>query len=209
MFDFDGVLADTVEVKTDAFAEIYRPFGEDVVRRVTAHHRANGGMSRFEKFRLYHREFLGKVLTSQQLEELCDRFAALVVEKVVQSPEIPGANEFVMRSCRSGRLCAIDSGTPESEIGEIVSRRGMAAYFSAVKGAPASKVQNLAELLLYFEMTGADTVFFGDAESDYVAAQECGAGFVGLGKFMRQFAPARRVEFPTFNDFSCLLEWQS
>jgi len=61
IFDFDGVIVESVQVKTDAFAEIYNPFGKEIVQKVVKHHKANGGISRFEKFELYHRNFLALV----------------------------------------------------------------------------------------------------------------------------------------------------
>ena len=45
-FDFDGVIADSVGCKTDAFREIYLSFGEDVASKVVVHHLNNGGVSR-------------------------------------------------------------------------------------------------------------------------------------------------------------------
>ena len=50
IFDFDGVIAESVNVKTEAFASLYEPYGKDVVNKVEQHHLANGGVSRFEKF---------------------------------------------------------------------------------------------------------------------------------------------------------------
>ena len=49
-FDFDGVIADSVNVKTEAFEKIYLPYGKEIAEKVINHHRENGGMSRFEKF---------------------------------------------------------------------------------------------------------------------------------------------------------------
>ena len=54
IFDYDGVIAESVNVKTEAFAEMYKPYGESILKKVVSHHEANGGISRFEKFRIYH-----------------------------------------------------------------------------------------------------------------------------------------------------------
>ena len=35
IFDFDGVIAESVEVKTDAFANLYQPYGDNVVNKVS------------------------------------------------------------------------------------------------------------------------------------------------------------------------------
>ena len=60
IFDFDGVIAESVQVKSDSFAALYKPYGLDIVKKVVEHHEANGGMSRFYKFRLYHESFLNQ-----------------------------------------------------------------------------------------------------------------------------------------------------
>ena len=70
IFDFDGVIAESVNVKTQAFKKIYQQYGNEVVSEVIKHHLSNGGISRFEKFKLYHKKFLGKQLSEEQLVKL-------------------------------------------------------------------------------------------------------------------------------------------
>ena len=50
-FDFDGVLVESVDIKTTAFARLYAGHGEPVADAVVAYHRQNMGTSRFVKFR--------------------------------------------------------------------------------------------------------------------------------------------------------------
>ena len=54
IFDFDGVIAESIQMKTDAFATLYSDNGADIVQRVVSHHEANGGMSRFDKIKYYN-----------------------------------------------------------------------------------------------------------------------------------------------------------
>jgi beta-phosphoglucomutase-like phosphatase (HAD superfamily) len=178
-FDFDGVLADSVEVKTRAFAKLFEPHGPEVVARVVAHHRDHGGMTRVDKFHHYYHEYLGKSLSKKEIADLCQRFSMLVVDKVVAAPEINGADEFLQRWC--GRLaCFVISATPDEEIKEIVKRRGMEGYFKEVLGAPVDKKKNLETLLAKYNLNPSRCCFFGDAESDYVAAHSCGVDFFGI-----------------------------
>ncbi len=58
IFDFDGVLVDSVGIKTEAFREIYAPYGPELVQRVVQHHKVNGGLNWCAKFRIYQNEFL-------------------------------------------------------------------------------------------------------------------------------------------------------
>jgi beta-phosphoglucomutase-like phosphatase (HAD superfamily) len=178
-FDFDGVLADSVEVKTRAFAKLFEPHGPEIVERVVDHHRRHGGMTRAEKFRHYHREYLGTTLNEEGLADLCRRFAALVVDEVVAAPEIPGAEEFVKRW--SSKLdCFVISATPDEEIEEIVRRRGLTGYFKGVFGSSLDKKTNLQNLLSKYAFDPLKCCFFGDAESDYQAARTCETHFIGI-----------------------------
>ncbi len=39
--DFDGVIKDSVEAKSDVFEQIFLPFGNNIAKRVRSHHEAN------------------------------------------------------------------------------------------------------------------------------------------------------------------------
>ena len=189
-FDFDGVLADSVEVKTRAFAKLFEPHGGEVVKKVIAHHRRYGGMTRGEKFSHYYSEYLDRKLNDEEMTDLCRRFSELVVDEVVAAPEINGAEEFLQRWC--GRLaCFVISATPDEEIKEIVKRRGMEEYFKEVLGAPADKKKNLETMLAKYNLNPSRCFFFGDAESDYLAAYTCGVNFFGI--VPREDAPLLRA----------------
>jgi phosphoglycolate phosphatase-like HAD superfamily hydrolase len=178
-FDFDGVLADSIEVKTRAFAKLFESHGNEVVQQVVDYHRRHGGITRTEKFDYYYREILGKALSENDMADLCRRFSALVVDEVVAAPEIEGAEAFLKKW--SPKLsCFVISAVPEEEIREIVRRRHMAGYFKEVLGAPADKKENLGKLLQTYSLTPSACYFFGDAESDYGAAQAWGVPFIGI-----------------------------
>jgi HAD superfamily hydrolase (TIGR01549 family) len=178
-FDFDGVLADSVEVKTKAFARLFEPFGPEVMARVVDHHRRYSGVTRVDKFRHYYREFLQQPLSEEDLAELCRRFARLVVDEVVAAPEIPGAEAFLRVAVGQLPLFVV-SAAPEAELQEIVRSRKWSGYFREVRGAPRSKQENLASLLREYALSPERCLFFGDAEADYRAAQACGVAFIGI-----------------------------
>jgi phosphoglycolate phosphatase-like HAD superfamily hydrolase len=178
-FDFDGVLADSVEVKTRAFAHLFEPYGPAVMTRVVEHHRCNSGVSRVDKFRYYYQEFLHRAIDDQEITALCQRFSRLVVDEVVAAPEIPGAKAFLDASAKRLPLFVV-SAAPEEELREIVARRGWSQYFLEVTGTPKSKRENLAFLLQKYNFVPQDCVFFGDAIADFKAAASCGVCFLGI-----------------------------
>lgn len=179
VFDFDGVLADSVEVKTAAFANLYKEYGDKVVEKVIHHHRNHGGMTRAEKFYHYHSQYAKHPLTDEDHEALCQRFSSLVVEKVTAAKEIAGA-ETMLRHWHGKVPLFIDSATPDEEIILITQKRGIAKYFEKTLGSGHSKTENLKAILEGYDLAPEEVVFYGDAASDYRAATNCGTHFVGI-----------------------------
>ncbi len=182
VFDFDGVILDSVEIKTDAFAALYYDYGADIVSQVVAHHKRNGGVSRFEKFRYYHNKFLNYNLTEIEVDALNRRFSDLVVRKVVAAKEVNGVFEFINSQLSKDKVLIINSATPQGEIIEIVHKRGIAEKFMTVLGSPSTKFENLEIVKKQFNCSYTDMVFFGDALSDWQAASRVGVDFIGIGK---------------------------
>lgn len=184
VFDFDGVLADSVNVKTSAFFELYKGYGEQVANQVVDHHKVNGGMSRFDKFIYYHKTFLNTELDNNDVQELSKKFSSLVVDKVIGSPEISGADKFLQRYCLNNKSAFVNSATPQKEIQEIVIQRRMDKYFTCVYGSPNSKLDNLKSIMSRYNTTPDQTVFFGDALADFKAADKLGCEFIGVGEYI-------------------------
>ena len=178
-FDFDGVVADSVEVKTWAFGKLFERFGPEIRKKVIEHHRKNGGMTRKEKFKHYYRDILRKPLDESVMDGLCSSFSSLVVDKVVSCREIPGVGAF-LEKWHEQVPCFVISATPDEEILTIVERRGLKGYFREVLGSSRAKRVNLQMLLDKYALQGEKCLFFGDAESDYRAAVACKVNFLGI-----------------------------
>ncbi len=179
IFDFDGVVVESGDIKTQAFAELYRPHGEAVAAAVVQYHRLHGGMSRYQKFHYFQQHLLGKPpLTPDEEQELDRQFSELVVEAIVTGEAVPGADEFICQQAARIPLF-VASGTPEIELNSIVMRRGLAPYFTEVRGSPTSKQALIADILSTHAFTPERVLMIGDALIDYQSAQLNGVAFLG------------------------------
>ena len=179
IFDFDGVVAESGKIKTQAFAELYQSYGDEIVAAVVQHHNQNGGMSRYRKFRYYQQHFLeNPSLTADEEKELDRRFSELVVEAVIACDAVPGATELIHQQATRIPLF-VASGTPEVELKVIVERRGLSSYFTEVRGAPTLKQTLVAEIIAAHRLNPASTLMIGDALVDYESADENGLAFLG------------------------------
>ena len=177
IFDFDGVIAESVQVKTDAFGNLYRPYGDNVVKKVIEHHEANGGMSRFEKIKLYHEQFLNKTITNEEIKKLANQFSELVVKKIIDSPFVPGVLEYV-QMCNKKYTLFISSGTPTEEMNQILDGRGISQYFTEVYGSPEKKDVHIAKIMSKYNYLPEELMFYGDANTDIDAAEKSNIPFV-------------------------------
>tara|TARA_B100002003_G_scaffold247841_1_gene280232 strand:- start:227 stop:871 length:645 start_codon:yes stop_codon:yes gene_type:complete len=178
IFDFDGVLVESVNVKTRAFAKMFEDKGEEVVRQVTSFHLKNGGMTRDKKIMFYYNEILMCPLSDEKLEELCDTFSRLVVDEVIRSPYVEGAKEFLEKFYSEIDFYVV-SGTPEQELREIVKRRGMSLFFKGVFGSPVQKGEIAKMILKQNGYNSKEVVYVGDSIADLRGAIESGTRFIG------------------------------
>lgn len=179
-FDFDGVILDSVDVKTKAFAKMFQQYGPEIESKVVTYHLKNGGVSRFEKFKYYYKEYLRQNLSEHKLMELSDQFSALVVQDVVNSEFIEGAFETLNGLKRNEIPAYIVSGTPHEEINDIVRKKGLEQYFDEVHGSPRKKGEITKDIIQRREYEPTKCLFIGDALSDYEAAVENEMYFLGI-----------------------------
>ncbi len=176
-FDFDGVIAESVNVKTEAFYQIYFKYGEEIAEKVKAHHLANGGMSRFEKIKLYRQGYLQLEPDAEAEKQDAESFSSLVVQKVIESPFVDGAISFLEEHHTTKDQFVI-SGTPTSELRQIIAARNLDKYFLQSYGSPESKHHWINHILNERGYAPQECLFFGDAKADFNAAQQGETDFI-------------------------------
>ena len=178
VFDFDGVLAESVNVKGEAFYALYEDAGAEIQDKVLAYHEANGGVSRYDKIRYYEETLCGRVATEEIIQSRADRFSALVEKRVVESDWVAGAKSF-LENYYVKIPFYIASATPEIELLRITQSRGMSHYFKGIYGTPKKKSDNLKSVIEENGYSPQKTLMIGDAITDYKAAQNNKTQFIG------------------------------
>ncbi|MGB7789250.1 HAD family hydrolase [Methanoregula sp.] len=177
IFDFDGVILESVTIKTEAFRVLFSDVPEHV-DEIVQFHRDNGGMSRFDKIRYIYKNILKKDLDQVTFETLSEKFSNLVFHGVLNAPFVPGAAEFLKKYSSTIPLYVV-SATPEKELREIMLERNLTPFFKEVYGAPRKKNDCIDEILSKSGVPASDVLFVGDALNDLAAAQASGVAFIG------------------------------
>lgn len=176
VFDFDGVIVESADVKTDAFLELFRdlPHLQSAIRQ---HHLENLGVSRFKKFEWIYKNLLNQALPPEESRRLGDRFSSLVFRRVVEAPFVPGALES-LQGLSPVLPLFVASGTPQEELRAIIEARGLSAFFREVWGTPREKPDILEDIMKRFALDPHDVLFIGDGMSDHRAALATGVCFL-------------------------------
>jgi phosphoglycolate phosphatase-like HAD superfamily hydrolase len=177
IFDFDGVLVESMDIKARAFAFLFKDCPEHVSAIVKLHMQ-HGGMSRFEKFERIHKLILKQPLSTEKKERLGREFSEFVYQEVVKCPFVKGASEFLQKYNQLFSLFVV-SGTPDSEIKAIVKERGLKKYFVGVFGSPAKKKELNMNILRNFKLKAEEVFFVGDSIDDWEGVQDTGINFIG------------------------------
>lgn len=198
LFDFDGVLAESADVKTEAFAKLFAPYGDEIVKKVVKHHIENGGISRYKKIEYYYSEYLNTPLSENKINDIAKKFSNLVVKKVIEAAWVKGAEEFLEKNYKNIDLY-IASGTPQEELEFIVKERDMAKYFKGVFGTPETKDAIVNRLISENNYNHKKVLYIGDSLSDYYDTQKAGIEFLGkVTKGIRSIFPDN---VPVISDF--------
>jgi phosphoglycolate phosphatase-like HAD superfamily hydrolase len=175
-WDFDGVIKDSVDVKTQAFVNLFEQYGTSVSEQVKAHHEANGGMSRYEKIPLYLR-WAGEEPDEDHVALLCEKFSKLVLQGVIDAPWVPGAESY-LRNNPHQQVFVLVSATPQDELEQILRALDLCECFVDVFGSPVSKQDAIRQTLSGRGYFSRDCCMIGDAQADYEAAQVNDVSFV-------------------------------
>lgn len=181
VFDCDGVLLDSVPVKTAAFGRLAEPYGPEAKKRLVAYHGEHGGVSRFLKFAWFFREVLGREITAQESQAWGEKFAEYALDEVRKCALIPGALQTLEQW--QGRLpMYVCSGTPAQELRDVLAERGLTRFFTGIYGSPPAKGELLREIISSRAgLLPDETLMVGDATTDRDAAALAGSLFYAVG----------------------------
>lgn len=176
VFDCDGVILNSNNVKTQAFYKAALPYGESAAQALVAYHVSNGGISRYKKFELFLREVIGRERVDEnELRKLLANYAEDVWQGLLGCEVAEGLYQLREQSINSRWL--VVSGGDQEELRRVFSKRGLEHLFDGgIFGSPDNK-----DIILARELERKNIVrpglFFGDSQYDFESARRAGLDF--------------------------------
>ena len=179
LWDFDGVILDSLKVREWGFEEIFKEFDQELIDKLLTYHRKNGGLSRYVKIRYFYEELLGKSITEEIVLKYAHKFSVLMREKLTNSKNlILDAVEFIKNNHQNYNFHIV-SGSDQEELRFLNKKLGLDKYFISIHGSPTSKKQLVANLLEKYNYQTENTCLIGDSINDYEAADHNNIAFYG------------------------------
>ena len=88
LWDFDGVILNSMIVRDWGFEEIFKDFDQELIDKLLAYHRINGGLSRYVKIRYFFEELLGQSITEERVLEYAQKFSTLMRKELTNSKNL-------------------------------------------------------------------------------------------------------------------------
>ena len=186
IFDFDGVLVDSNEIRTKGFVNLFQDRYQEYMEEFSKFLYKNPGMSRYEKIKHFYLRYLKIKISPNQLGLESDRYSNLVKEKVISAKPIDGSSEF-LEKYRSKFNFALVSASDGSELKDICKRRYISHFFVDVLGSPVKKSENISIVLEKFEWVRDNSIYIGDSLHDFEASRKAGVPFLGFGCNFKEF----------------------
>ena len=121
IFDFDGVIIDSVVIKNKAFLQSVNKYSNFIKKRFMKFHLDNLGVSRVKKYEFLCQKILG-IKNSKILEKkLSNSYSKIVEKKLKKVKFIEGAKKFIFNNKKKSLF--IISGTPQKELIKICNKK--------------------------------------------------------------------------------------
>jgi len=190
VFDFDGVIIDSNQIKYDAFFQIF-PSKQKIgssIKKVLDTHREKSRYFIIKQIlvELQQKEYLKINGLEKEVSSYADKYNTIVEKGAIECDEIRGARKSLEELSKCYALY-INSTTPLNSLKRITSRKSLWKYFRGVYGGPNSKIENLHDILKKEKISIKEVLVVGDGKSDLELAQKFDCRFIGIRNVFNNF----------------------
>ena len=179
LWDFDGVILDSMKVRDLGFEKIFKEFDKNLVKKLLIYHRENGGLSRYVKIRFFFEELLNQSVSDEKVLSYAKEFSELMREELTNPEYLKKEVVEFIESNYNKYNFHIVSGSDQDELRFLCSELKIRKYFKSINGSPTHKNILVQNLLIANDYKKEESCLIGDSINDYEAAKYNGINFYG------------------------------
>ncbi|MDC6387797.1 HAD hydrolase-like protein [Maribacter sp. PR1] len=178
LWDFDGVILESMSMRDFGFKEIFKNYPEDKVDELINYHRANGGLSRYVKIRHFYEVILGKKIHENKVLEYANNFSLIMKDRLTDKNNLIMESLNFIKENYTNYKFHIVSGSDENELNYLCNKLEIDQYFISIHGSPTPKDILVNTLINKHQLDKEETCLIGDSINDFEAANSNGIHFV-------------------------------
>ncbi|MFT4801032.1 MAG: HAD superfamily hydrolase (TIGR01549 family) [Flavobacteriaceae bacterium] len=199
LWDFDGVILDSMTVRDWGFEEIFKSFDKEKVKELLDYHRFNGGLSRYVKIRYFFEKILKRQISDEEILEYASRFSEIMLKELINPKNIIQETlEFIKNNYKKYNFHIV-SGSDGKELNFLCEKLNISDYFISIQGSPTPKNTLVEVLLKENNYDLKETCLIGDSINDYEAASKNKILFFGFNN--RSLLNLEPSYIESFNNF--------
>jgi HAD superfamily hydrolase (TIGR01549 family) len=177
-WDFDGVLMDSNSIRDLGFESVLKEFPVAQVEQLLEYHRANGGLSRYVKFKYFFEVIQKTQISDKDIMVWAHRFS-MIMKKSLVNPEllISETLDFVKNN-QENYVMHITSGSDQEELRYLCRSLEIDHLFRSINGSPKPKKVWVNELIETYGYNIDECLLIGDSINDWEAAISNGIKFM-------------------------------
>jgi phosphoglycolate phosphatase-like HAD superfamily hydrolase len=179
LWDFDGVIINSLPIREEGFHTVLKAYPDKKVNDLIKFHRANGGLSRYVKFKYFFEEIMGHQNSDENVLECATEFKHKMLKLLKNKSLLNSAVVNFISSNYKSIPMHIVSGSDETELNEICKHLDLDDYFKSIKGSPTPKDILINEIIQANGYNKNDICLIGDSVNDFDAAQVNQINFFG------------------------------
>lgn len=179
LWDFDGVILDSMAIRDLGFEKTLSEFPEHEVRQLLDFHRRNGGLSRYVKFRHFFETIRNEKITDKQVLEYAQRFSVIMLELLIDKKLLIEDSLKFIKEEHDNYKFHIVSGSDGIELNKICEGLGLSSYFLSIEGSPTPKTKLVSDILKSHNYEKNTVCLIGDSINDKEAAENNEIDFFG------------------------------
>ena len=198
ILDCDGVILNSNKIKSNAFYDIAKPYGEKEAMLFLEYHINNGGISRNVKIDYLLNTILNIGLNEELKNQLLNNFQSQIFNNLLNSNVAENLGFFCKKY--SNKKLLVVSGGNEKELIQIFKHKYIYQYFnSGIYGSPKSKEKIFTELIANKTII-FPAIYIGDSKNDQKNASDNGIDFVFIHEWTevddwKKFCISKNIKF--------------
>ena len=180
LWDFDGVIIDSLAIRDYGFREIFKEFDKQSVDKLIQYHNYNGGLSRFHKIEYFFNEILKQNITQDEILQYANKFTTIMRQSLSDKKYLINDTVNFIKNNYKKYNFHIVSGSEHNELNFLCQKLDLSQYFISINGSPTPKNQLIKNLLESYNYNINQTILIGDSINDYEAASVNKIDFYGF-----------------------------